>query len=321
MSFDAAGWVTETNPAFLALTGWTRDGLLGLSRSAFWSRLAELGGAGHAGEAEPGSAAVLRLQRPRPAVLECRVVGARSGAQVAYFRDVTLADELDRTKSRFVATAAHELRTPIAVITGYAEYLQSSDPPPSQRGEILATMRRHGDQIAGIVSELLDLARIEARAGRDFTMIRQSLAPAVRRYIDSFRVGEYARVPTLDGDIGDAEAFVDADKFCQALSNIIANACKYSPAGEPIAVRLVAGSGEIGVCVQDRGEGMDQETQRRIFDPFYRAETTSGVAGTGLGMSIVKEIMDIHGGRIEIASAPGRGTAVTLWLPLAATRG
>jgi signal transduction histidine kinase len=254
-------------------------------------------------------------------VLECRVVGARSGAQVAYFRDVTLADELDRTKSRFLATAAHELRTPIAVITGYAEYLQSSDPPASQRGEILSTMRRHGDQIAGIVSELLDLARIEARAGRDFTMIRQALAPAVRRHIDSFRVGGHARVPTLDGDIGDAEAFIDADKFCQALGNVIANACKYSPAGEPIAVRLVARPGEIGVCVEDRGEGMDEETQRRIYDPFYRAETTAGVAGTGLGMSIVKEIMDIHGGRIEIASAPGRGTSVTLWVPLAASCG
>ena len=321
VSFDAAGWVTETNPAFLALTGWTRDGLIGLSRTAFWSRLSEFGDTSLAGDAQPGSATVLRLQRPRPAVLECRVVGARSGAQVAYFRDVTLADELDRTKSRFVATAAHELRTPIAVITGYAEYLQSSDPPPSQRGEILATMRRHGHQIAGIVSELLDLARIEARAGRDFTMIRQPLAPAVRRYMESFRVGDYARVPTLEGDLGDAEAFVDADKFCQALSNVIANACKYSPAGEPIAVRLVANAGEIGVCVLDRGEGMDEKTQRRIFDPFYRAETTSRVAGTGLGMSIVKEIMDIHGGRIEIESAPGRGTAVTLWLPLAATRG
>ncbi len=321
VSFDPAGCVTETNPAFLALTGWTHDGLIGLSRSAFWSRLAELGSTGLAGEAQPDSAMVLRLQRPRPAVLECRVVGARSAAQVAYFRDVTLADELDRTKSRFVATAAHELRTPIAVITGYAEYLQASDPTPSERGEILATMRRHGDQIAGIVSELLDLARIEARAGRDFTMIRQALAPAVRRYIDSFRVGGYARVPILDGDIGGAEAFVDADKFCQALGNVIANACKYSPADEPIAACLVEGPGEIGVCVQDRGEGMDAETQRRIYDPFYRAENTAGIAGTGLGMSIVKEIMDIHGGRIEIDSAPGRGTAVTLWLPLAATRG
>ncbi|HEU4517133.1 MAG TPA: ATP-binding protein, partial [Steroidobacteraceae bacterium] len=321
VSFDAAGWVTETNPTFLALTGWTRDGLIGLSRAAFWSRLAELGAADAAGEPQPGAAAVLRLQRPRPAVLECRVVGARAGAQVAYFRDVTLADELDRAKSRFVATAAHELRTPIAVITGYAEFLQASDPSPSQRGEILATMRRHGDQIAGIVSELLDLARIEARAGRDFTMIRQPLGPAVRRYIDSFRVGEYARVPTLEGDIGEAEAFVDSDKFCQALSNVIANACKYSPPGAAIAVRLVSRAGEVGVRVEDRGEGMDEETQRRIFERFYRAESTSNTSGTGLGMSIVKEILDIHGGHIEIESAPGRGTAVTLWLPQAAARG
>jgi signal transduction histidine kinase len=317
VSFDAAGRVTETNPAFLAMTGWTREGLIGVARSTFWSRLGDLGSCP---EPQPGAAMLLRLQRPRPAVLECRAVGTPAGAQVAYFRDVTQADELDRAKSRFVATAAHELRTPIAVITGYAELLQETDPPAAQRGEILATMRRQGDQIAGIVTELLDLARIEARAGRDFTMIRQPLAPAVRRYIESFRVGEYARVPTLEGDIGDAEAYLDADKFCQALSNVIANACKYSPPGAPVSVRLVAGPGEIGVCVQDRGEGMDDETRRRIFERFYRAESTAGVAGTGLGMSIVKEIIDIHGGRVEIASAPGAGTTVTLWLPRAAAR-
>jgi len=318
VSFDADSWVTETNPAFLAMTGWPRDGLIGLARGDFWARLGELG---HCPEPQGSAATSLRLQRPRPVVLECRVVGPPAGAQVAYFRDITEADELDRAKSRFVATAAHELRTPIAVITGYAELLQSIDPPAAQRGEILATMRRHGDQIAEIVSELLNLARIEARAGRDFTMIRQPLAPAVQRYIESFRVGEYARVPTLEGDIGGAEVFVDADKFCQALSNVIANACKYSPPGEPVAVRLVSRAGEVGVRVEDRGEGMDEETQRRIFERFYRAESASATAGTGLGMSIVKEIIDIHGGRIEIESAPGAGTAVTLWLPLAAPRG
>ncbi len=318
VSFDAGGQVTETNPAFLAMTSWSRDSLIGLARGQFWAKLGELGSCP---EPQPGATTSLRLQHPRPAVLECRVVGPPAGAQVAYFRDVTQADELDRAKSHFVAIAAHELRTPIAVITGYAELLQSIDPPAGQRGEILATMRRHGDQIAGIVSELLDLARIEARAGRDFTMIRQKLAPAVRRYIDSFRVGEYARVPTLEGEIGDAEVFLDADKFCQALSNVIANACKYSPSGEPIAVRLVACEDQVGVRVQDRGEGMDEETQRRIFERFYRAESASATAGTGLGMSIVKEILDIHGGRVEIESSPGAGTAVTVWLPRAAPRG
>jgi signal transduction histidine kinase len=239
---------------------------------------------------------------------------------VAYFRDITEAHELDRAKSRFVATAAHELRTPIAVITGYAEFLQASDPPPVQRGEILDTMRRHGDQITGIVSELLDLARIEARAGRDFTMVRQALAPVVNRYIDGFRVAEYARVPTLDGDIGDAEVFLDADKFCQALGNVLANACKYSPSSEPIAVRLVAADSDVGVSVVDRGEGMDEETRQRIFERFYRRNRRPASRAPP-GMSIVKEIMDIHGGRIEIESTPGTGTVVTLWLPRAAPRG
>ncbi len=318
VSFDADGWVTETNPAFLTQTGWRREGLIGLSHAAFWARLGELG---DAAEPEPGGACILRLPRPRPIVLECRVVGAYGGARVAYFRDVTQADELDRAKSRFVATAAHELRTPIAVITGYAEFLEASDPPPVQRGEILGTMRRHGDQIAGIVTELLDLARIEARAGRDFTMLRQRLAPIVQRFVEGFRIGEYARVPTLEGDIGDAKVFVDAGKFSQALMNVLANACKYSPAGSPLALRLVSTPAEVGVSIGDSGEGMDEETQGRIFEAFYRAESTAGVAGTGLGMSIVKEIMDIHRGRIEIESAPGKGTVVTLWLPRASPRG
>ncbi len=318
VSFGSNGLVTETNPAFLAQTGWSRDALIGCSWTEFWRRLGDLGTA-----VQPQAlvAPILRLQRPRPLVLECRVVGAPAGAQVAYFRDITHADELDRAKSRFVATAAHELRTPIAVITGYAEFLQAGDPPPGQRGEILATMRRHGDQIAGIVAELLDLARIEARAGRDFTMIRQPLAPAVRRFIETLRIGDYARVPALEGDIGDAEVFVDADKFCQALSNVLANACKYSPPGAPISVRLLAAGNEVGVRVEDQGEGMDEETQRRIFERFFRAEGMAAVAGTGLGMSIVKEILDIHGGRVEISSAPGVGTAVTLWLQRAAPRG
>lgn len=318
VSFDAAGRVTETNPAFLVLTGWERSQLIGRPRAEFWARLGELGSVE---EPPPGVATILRLLRPRPAVLECRVVRAAGGAQVAYFRDITSADELDRTKSQFLATAAHELRTPIAVITGYTEFLQANDPAAAERTEILATMRRHGDQITSIVTELLDLARIEARAGRDFTLVRQPLAPAVRRFVETFRIGDDARVPLLTGDIDPAEVFVDADKFCQALGNVLSNACKYSPAGSPVVVRLVAGESEVGVEVRDQGSGMDEEVLRRIFDRFFRAEAAAGVHGSGLGMSIVKEIMDIHGGRVEIRSRPQRGTTVVLWLPLAASRG
>jgi len=318
VSFDAAGIVTETNPAFLEMTGWAREELIGRTRAQFWSRL-EGQGAGH--EPEIGVTALLRLQHPQPLVLECRVVGATGGGQVAYFRDVTQADELDRTKSRFLATAAHELRTPIAVITGYTEFLEDSNPPARQRREILATMRRHGDQITSIVTELLDLARIEARAGRDFTLLRQPLAPAVRDFVNLFRIGEDARVPRLAGDIGDAEAIFDADKFTEALGNVLANACKYSPLGSPVTVQLLAAGDEVGVQVEDAGAGMDEEVLSRVFERFYRGESAASVPGSGLGMSIVKEIMDIHGGRVDIVSQPERGTTVTLWLPRAAKRG
>jgi len=115
--------------------------------------------------------------------------------------------------------------------------------------------------------------------------------------------------------------FVDADKFCQALGNVLSNACKYSPAGSPVIVRLVAGEGEVGVEVRDEGSGMEAEVVDRIFDRFFRGDTTTGVPGSGLGMTIVKEILDIHGGRVDIASQPGRGTSVILWLPRAAARG
>ena len=318
VSFDAAGIVSETNPAFLEMTGWSRDELIGHPRAEFWSRLAAQGAAP---EPETGIPAILRLQHPRPLVLECRVVGATGGAEVAYFRDVTRADELDRTKSRFLATAAHELRTPIAVITGYTEFLEDSEPPARQRREILATMRRHGDQITGIVTELLDLARIEARAGRDFTLLRQPLAPVVRDFVGTFRIGDDARVPLLAGDVGDAEAVFDADKFTQALGNVLSNACKYSPPGSPVTVQLVEADAEVGVQVRDQGEGMDDEVLRRVFERFYRGESAAGVPGSGLGMSIVKEIMDIHGGRVGIVSRPGHGTTVTLWLPRVVLRG
>ncbi len=317
VSFDIDGCVTETNPAFLALTGWSRSDLIGKARADFWAKLGQLG---PVTEPQPGAASVLRLLRPHPRVVECRVVGAGS-PQVAYFRDITSADELDRMKSQFLATAAHELRTPIAVITGYTEFLQASDPPAVQRSEILSTMRRHGDHITGIVTELLDLARIEARAGRDFTMIRQPLAPAVRRFVETFRFGEDARVPILSGDIGDADAYVDADKYCQALGNVLSNACKYSPAGAPVAVRLAATETEVGVEVRDEGAGMEEKVVGRIFDRFYRGEESSAVPGTGLGMTIVKEILDIHGGRVEISSRPQHGTTVILWLPRAMARG
>ena len=113
---------------------------------------------------------------------------------------------------------------------------------------------------------------------------------------------------------------VDHEKMVRALSNIITNAFKYSPDGGEVRLsvtevtrnsRLMA-----GIHVSDQGIGMTPEQQARIFERFYRADPSGNIPGTGLGMSLVKEIMDLHGGEIEIVSAPGEGTTVTLWLPV-----
>ncbi len=314
VSFGADGTIALVNPAFLELTGWQADELVGIHRSWFWERLSAAAG-GASLPPEDGRVVDFQLGGAGGRIVDCRKVEAPGGGELGYFRDITQSRELDHVKSQFLATAAHELRTPMAVISGTAEYLRSANPEGAQRDELLATISRHSGHVRDIITELLDLARFEPGASRQFRMQRQALQPALQEFVDTFRHGEDPRRPQQFGDTGSAAAEFDVDKICQALGNILANAYKYSPASSAISVEWQSSDGEVGVAVQDGGRGLDPKTQERIFDRFFRGEDTGEVHGTGLGMSIVKEIVDRHGGRIAIDSAPGRGTRVTLWLP------
>lgn len=112
---------------------------------------------------------------------------------------------------------------------------------------------------------------------------------------------------------------IDADKYSQALTHVVGNAYKYSPNGGSIELDLVRDAkGNAGIRVSDHGLGMTPEQLARAFERFFRADTSGNIPGTGLGLSLVKEIMEIHGGRVEITSEFGRGTQVTLWPPVAA---
>ena len=114
---------------------------------------------------------------------------------------------------------------------------------------------------------------------------------------------------------------VDPEKTNRALTNVLSNAVKYSPQGGSILVTTqmgdVRGLPAVGLRITDRGIGMSPDQLARVFERFYRADPSGNIPGTGLGMSLVKEIVELQGGRVEIASALGRGTTVTLWLPLA----
>jgi len=344
VSFDTAGRVRYANPAFGRLTGLQPDTVCGwpqpeleaqlralCAEPAAWPGLAPYFAAGaSAPDGQPGlPAPLLRLAAPRPAVLA--VLGrqahpAEAGddhvTRLLYLRDVTHETEVDRMKSEFLSTAAHELRTPLASIHGFAELLCTRSFPDERRAQMLAAVHRNSGVMVHILNNLLDLSRIEARRGADFQREPGDLGALVAQTLAD-RVPPPGREPPVLLAAGaPLPACFDAGKIAQVLGNLVGNAYKYSPGGGAVRVRLLrdvapARAGRVGFEVSDSGIGMTPEQVRQVFDRFYRADPSGTILGTGLGMSIVKEIVDLHGGEVAVASQPGQGTAVCVWLPVA----
>ncbi|BBL77128.1 ATP-binding protein [Methylomagnum ishizawai] len=232
--------------------------------------------------------------------------------------DITERMEVDRMKSDFLSTAAHELRTPLASIYGFSELLLSAeDFDPESRREMLQIIFRQSKLISALVNELLDLARIEARRGKDFVFASLDPRELLRETVSATDPEcAQGRCPVrLDWPDGDIRVRGDANKLRQALTNVLSNAYKYSPGGGGIDIVVRRGAGEIGIEIADHGIGMAPEQVARVCERFYRADSSGAIPGTGLGMSIVKEIVTLHRGRLDIRSQPGAGTQVAIWLP------
>lgn len=345
VSFDTARRVRFANQAFLHMTGMTADEVIGLDERAFSLRLQQRSVTGsafpdiaalhalqahHPTDAAPGEERRRQFELAEPVrriiEVDLRIPAAAVNvAQILYFRDVTRETEVDRMKSEFLSHAAHELRTPMASIYGYAELLLAQEFDAETRREMLTTIYSQAELITSITNELLDLARIEARRGKDFVIERISLAEVVGDAVKGYKLPTGRMPPLLD--LPDAPQFIAADrkKMQQAVLNVVSNAYKYSPNGGDVtivirrsAVEGAVWKGMVGVEVRDHGLGMTPEQLSHVFERFYRADTSGKIPGSGLGMSIVKEIIELHGGMIDLVSEFGVGTTVTLWLPLMA---
>lgn len=327
VTFDADGILTNVNPAFVRMTHMAQSELLGLDAQTFDRRMAGLSDPAHpwpelALDGSSEEAQRLWLLRPERRVLErsARVAPQGRSETVLYFRDITQQFEVDRMKSEFLSTAAHELRTPLSSIFGFAELLLNREYDEAARRRMHGIIHRQSRVLVNLINDLLDLARIEARAGQDFRYEDLPVKMLINATLEGLAMpGDTHRV-SLDMPQSMPRIRVDHEKMVRALSNIITNAFKYSPGGGEVRLsvtevtrnsRLMA-----GIHVSDQGIGMTPEQQARIFERFYRADPSGNIPGTGLGMSLVKEIMDLHGGEIEIVSVPGEGTTVTLWLPV-----
>lgn len=224
---------------------------------------------------------------------------------------------------RFVADASHELRTPLTSLLGNVEVLRRvavvsrSSAEAEEQEQLLADMAAETERLTRLVADLLLLA--QADAGQHLALAPLELEPMVR---DAFRAARFLRegVELHLGPIA-AGAWLagDADRLRQLLLIVLDNALKYTPAGGRVAIdagpRVRYGMPQVAIRVTDSGPGIPPEEQPRVFERFYRGEPARGAEGAGLGLAIARWIVEEHGGAIQLDSAPGRGTTVTLWLP------
>ncbi|MCH7782881.1 PAS domain S-box protein, partial [candidate division KSB1 bacterium] len=259
----------------------------------------------------------LRIMRARTSVI-INKTGEQAGI-ITIFHDVTQKREIDRMKTEFISTAAHELRTPLTSIQGFSEILMTRKNLKNEDKEkYLGYINKQAVGLAAIINDLLDISRIESGEGFSLNRVWCKTGEAIPGAVEMFKDQTNIENFTLDIELpeGDVEIFVDKDKMGQVLINLLSNAVKYSPDGGKIVVRGEVSEDEYVISVQDEGIGMTKEQVSHVFDKFYRVDTSdSAIEGTGLGMSIVKHIVEAHQGRIWIKSKPGKGTCVYVGLP------
>ena len=340
VAFDANGQLTNVNPAFLEMTGFKIIQLTDLTMDQFDELMASITDPAYsyvsAKEVNKMNLVfdldddllneiqqVVYLSSPQNRILirSIRMVAPGSLEQVIYFRDVTREAEIDRIKSEFLSTAAHELRTPMASIFGFSELLLRRTYDEATQKDLLKTINRQAGIMINLINELLDLARIEARAGKDFKFTLQPIEPIVENVVAALLVNNDPRRININISENLPLVKVDAEKISQSLMNILSNAYKYSPNGGNIDLLVLSeehnGVTEIGLRVKDQGIGLTPEQMERLFERFFRADPSGNIPGTGLGMCIVKEIIELHGGQVDVQSEKDLGTTVTLWLPTA----
>ena len=252
-------------------------------------------------------------------VTAARLGPAKEDGVVWTVRDVTERARLEHAKSDFVATASHELRSPLTSIKGFVELLAGADLSERHR-EFVDIILLSTNRLVELVNDLLDVARFEA--GKLEIQRRPiSVAEAVREVAQLMRPRLEEKRQTLELELAPAlpSALADAARVRQIVTNLLTNAHLYTPEGGRITISAGAAGEHVLIAVADTGPGMDADQVERVFERFYRGtrDGQAGSSGSGLGLSIVKSLVDLHGGTINVQSEPGVGTTFTVRLPRA----
>jgi PAS domain S-box-containing protein len=236
------------------------------------------------------------------------------------FRDVTKEREAERIKDEFVSLVSHELRTPLTSIKGYVDLLIDGDAGEvtEEQMEFLEIVKSNSDRLVMLVNDLLDVSRIEAGRinlrlqsvdlARSIDEAATSLRPLIEQKGQSLRLELPEDLPNV---------MADRDRVAQIVINLLSNAHKYTLEGGSVTVRAQVGGDEVQVEVSDTGVGMTPDERDKLFTKFFRAQNpaTQDISGTGLGLNIVKSLVDRQGGRIWVTSEPMKGSTFTFTIP------
>ena len=241
---------------------------------------------------------------------------------VSVISDVTKQKELETLKNEFLANVSHDLRTPLTCIRGFLQLLgdPGGDPLTPSQEKNVATALRNIERLTRLINDLLDLSKLESKK---FTMkptlfqvdnLIQSLA-------NEFGAWSKTKEITIQVDLEKPLAIeADQDRIGQVLTNLIGNALKFTPAGGTVTVvaKHTADSQKVEIGVRDSGPGIAQKDFQKLFEKFSRIESQAmqGISGTGLGLTIAKEIVELHGGRIWVESEEGKGSYFAFELPV-----
>jgi two-component system phosphate regulon sensor histidine kinase PhoR len=237
------------------------------------------------------------------------------------FRNIKKQVELSQLKNDFVSGVSHEIRTPLALISMYIETLEMGRVKKAEKvKEYYAVILNETTRLSGIVNRILSFSQIENNK-RKYLFSETSLNDIVENSALSFRytLDNKGFSYSLESDKDLPCIMADAEAIADAFVNLIDNAMKYSTENKDIMVRTGKYEDFVYVEVEDHGIGISEKNQQYIFDKFYRVtekNLANRVKGSGLGLAIVKHIMDAHGGRITIKSAPGSGSLFRLLFPV-----